>query len=67
MLKYAVLVQYSDADRCYVARVPQLKGCVAHGDTPAEALEEILVAQELWIESAMIVGHEIPEPTPITV
>jgi len=63
MLKYAVVIQYSDEDQCYVAQVPQLEGCMAHGDTPERAFREITIAQELWLEVAREDGDPIPEPT----
>jgi predicted RNase H-like HicB family nuclease len=49
-------------DNIYVANVPELKGCMAHGDTQAEALKEIQTVIELWLETAKEVGEHIPEP-----
>ena len=62
MERYSVVIKYCNVDNIYVASVPELKGCMAHGKTQAEALEEIQVAIELWIESAKEVGAYIPEP-----
>ena len=62
MLKYRIVIQYSDEDECYVASVPDLRGCMAHGATPEQAMKEILVAQELWIETAIEDGQQLPEP-----
>ena len=59
---YSVFIQYDIGDDIYIASVPELKGCMAHGDTPEKALKEIAVAQKLWIESAAKHGEKVPEP-----
>ena len=53
---------YSAEDRCYIADVPDLKYCSAHGATPEEALSEVLVAQSAWIESAKASRKVVPRP-----
>ena len=63
MFEYAIVIQYDKRDNIYVASVPQLRGCMAHGATPEEALREIAIAQELWLEVAAEDGDPIPEPT----
>ena len=67
MLKYSVLIQYDNIDNIYVARIPELQGCIAHGTTQSKALKEIKTAMELWIETAKEVGEPIPEPSYIPV
>ena len=62
MLKYSVTIQYDSRDNIFVAKIPELSGCMAHGDTYAQAMEEIQIAMELWLECAKEVGKEIPEP-----
>ena len=62
MLKYSILVQYDERDNIYVASVPELQGCMAHGDTPEDAMREIQIALELWLETADEVGENIPNP-----
>ena len=62
MRKYSVIIKYCNIDNIYIASIPELRGCMAHGDTQAEALEEIQIAMELWIETAKEVGEYIPEP-----
>ena len=52
---------YADDER-WVADVPDLKGCSAHGATPGEAMAEAQIAIELWIETATERGIPIPEP-----
>ena len=46
----------------FVARASELPGCMAHGDTPAAALESCFEAIDLWLETALEHGREIPEP-----
>jgi predicted RNase H-like HicB family nuclease len=63
MKDYHINVFYSDEDECYVADVPDLEGCSAFGDSPEEALREVLVARRLWLEVAREFGRPIPPPT----
>ena len=46
----------------WVAEIPELRGCVSHGSTPAEALESIEDAKGQWLATARDLGYEIPEP-----
>jgi predicted RNase H-like HicB family nuclease len=62
MDRYAFVVFWSDEDECWVADAPDLKSCSAFGDTPEEAVAELRVAMELWLEVAREHGHPIPEP-----
>jgi predicted RNase H-like HicB family nuclease len=63
MKDYHINIFYSDEDQGYIADIPDLKYCSAHGDTVEEALKEVLVAKELWIESAKTEGKLIPNPS----
>ena len=60
--KYSVLIQYDDIDNIYVASIPELRGCMAHGNTQEEAMKEIKVALELWLETAKESGLDAPSP-----
>jgi len=62
MLRYSILIQYDDRDGIYVASIPELQGCMAHGETQEDAIKEIQVALELWLETAAEVGISVPEP-----
>ncbi|MPZ69015.1 MAG: type II toxin-antitoxin system HicB family antitoxin [Actinobacteria bacterium] len=62
MRNYAINVFWSDEDECYIATVPDLKGCSAFGDTAEAAVREVEVAKRLWLEVAAEDGDEIPEP-----
>ncbi len=62
MYKYEVILYWSNEDNSYIAEVPELAGCMADGETMAEALENIHTVIEEWIETAQIMGKDIPEP-----
>jgi predicted RNase H-like HicB family nuclease len=52
MADYHINVFWSEEDGCYVADIPDLAFCSAFGDSPEEALRQVLVAKEAWLESA---------------
>lgn len=51
MSDHHINVFWSDEDGAYIADIPDLKFCSAHGDTPEEALREVLVAKKAWTEA----------------
>jgi predicted RNase H-like HicB family nuclease len=59
---YHVNVFYSEQDQGYVADIPDLEHCSAFGETPEEALREVLEAKQAWMEAAKEDGKPIPEP-----
>ena len=63
MKDYHINVFWSDDDQSYVADIPDLFPCAAFGDSPGEALAEVLVVKEAWLETARERGLPIPEPT----
>jgi antitoxin HicB len=46
----------------YAIKVNELPGCISQGTTSGEALTRIREAMEVWIESAIEDGQEVPEP-----
>jgi predicted RNase H-like HicB family nuclease len=60
--RYEVIIYWSDDDRAFVAEVPELPGCAAHGPTSEAALAEVQVAIDLWLETAREFGDPIPTP-----
>ncbi|MBB4860414.1 putative RNase H-like HicB family nuclease [Novosphingobium chloroacetimidivorans] len=58
---YHINVFWAADDGCWIADVPDLKPCSAHGDTAAEAVAEAEVAVALWLEIAAERGLPIPE------
>ncbi|MBC8043240.1 MAG: type II toxin-antitoxin system HicB family antitoxin [Rhizobacter sp.] len=63
MKDYHITIFYSGEDKGYIADVPDLKSCSAFGETPEEALAEVLIAKELWLEVAREKHKPIPSPT----
>ncbi len=62
MKDYHINVFYSQEDEGYIADIPDLKFCSAVGATPEEALREVLLAKEAWLEAARAEGKLIPPP-----
>jgi len=62
MDKYEIIVFWSDEDQAYVADVPELPGCMAHGESYESALANVKEAISLWIETAKEFGDPVPEP-----
>jgi predicted RNase H-like HicB family nuclease len=62
MLKYEMILYWSEPDSAFVVEVPELPGCMADGTTPQEALANVEVIANEWIESARLAGREIPQP-----
>ena len=60
--KFEVIIWWSDEDKCFVAEVPELAGCMAHGETPQAAPDSAQEAIQLWIDTAKEFGDPIPEP-----
>jgi predicted RNase H-like HicB family nuclease len=60
-LPYTITIR-KDHEGDFVARVQELPGCVAHGETESTAIEILRSVQKLWIEEALAAGNIIPEP-----
>ncbi len=60
--EYKVEIIFSPEDEAFVARVPELAGCATHGNTQEEALKNAHEAIEIYIESLLSSGKEIPTP-----
>lgn len=59
---YKIEVVYSGEDRAYVARVPSLRGCSAHGSTPEQAAAEARAAAVAMLQVMLDHGDPIPPP-----
>ncbi|MCY3768056.1 MAG: type II toxin-antitoxin system HicB family antitoxin [Gammaproteobacteria bacterium] len=62
MYKYEIILYWSNEDETFIAEVPELPGCMAHGDTWSKALSNAGDAIELWLDTAQEFGDPIPEP-----
>ena len=56
--KYEIVIHWSDEDQVYVAEVPELPGCIAHGDTRESALANASDAIQLQIDTAQEFGDQ---------
>lgn len=62
MLKYEIIIYWSNEDEAYIAEVPELPGCLADGASYQEVLENVNRIIEEWVETAKEIGRKIPEP-----
>jgi predicted RNase H-like HicB family nuclease len=62
MIRYEVIIYWSDEDQAFIAEVPELAGCAADGATYQEALANAEVIIQEWIETAKELKRPIPEP-----
>ena len=62
-MNYCIIMKYSAKENCYIVTVPDLPGCMADGNTPNEAYENIKIVMEEYIETAHMEGRKIPEPS----
>ena len=62
MIRYEVIIYWSEEDKAFIAGVPELPGCMADGATYQEALANAEIVIQEWIETARGLGRAIPEP-----
>ncbi|MBI4308930.1 MAG: type II toxin-antitoxin system HicB family antitoxin [Candidatus Omnitrophica bacterium] len=60
--KYEVIIYWSREDNAFIAEVPELPGCMADGRTYQEALENVGIIAQEWLETAKQNGRSIPKP-----
>ena len=62
MFKYEVIIYWSELDQSFIAEVPELAGCAADGETHQDALANVQVVIQEWMETATELGRDIPKP-----
>lgn len=62
MYKYEIIIYWSREDQVFIADVPELPGCMAHGETQEAALKNVHEAMQLWIDTAKEFSDPVPEP-----
>ena len=62
MSDYHINIFYSEEDGGYIADIPDLDACSAFGRTPEEALAELEIAKEAWLQAARETGKPVPPP-----
>ena len=60
--RFEISILWSNEDEAFIADVPELPGCKAHGSSQKEALEKAQEAIELWLDTAREFGNPLPEP-----
>ena len=63
MYKYEIVIYWSEEDKLFVAEVPELPGCMAHGESQEVALKNVNSAMALWIDTAKEDGRPVPPPS----
>jgi predicted RNase H-like HicB family nuclease len=61
-IKYELIVYWSEADDAFIVEVPELAGCMADGQSYAEAVANAEIIIQEWIETAKVLGRVIPTP-----
>lgn len=62
LIRYELIIYWSDEDQSFIAEIPELPGCMADGATYKEAVDNVEVVIQEWIETAKELGRPIPEP-----
>ncbi len=62
ILRYEIVLYWSEEDQAFIAEVPELPGCGADGETYQEALQNVEIIMQEWIETANDLGRPIPQP-----
>ena len=62
MAKYELIIYWSEEDDAFIADVPELPGCAADGATYGEAVANVEVVIDEWIQTATELGRPIPRP-----
>ena len=60
--RYEIVLYWSNEDQSYIAEVTELAGCAADGPTYEQALANVEVVIDQWIETARGLNRPIPEP-----
>ena len=60
--KYEIIMYWSNDDGVFIAEVPELPDCMADGATYQEALSNVAVIIDEWLETAKELGRAIPTP-----
>ncbi len=60
--KYEIIIYWSDEDNAFLAEAPELAGCMADGKTYIEAVQNVEIVIQEWIDAAVALNREIPTP-----
>ena len=60
--QYEMIIYWDKTDKIFVVDVPELSGCMAHGNSKKEAIENAENAVDFWIKTAKEDRVQIPNP-----
>ncbi len=60
--QYEMIIYWDNTDKIFVVDIPELPGCMAHGKSKKEALENAEKAVEFWLKTAEEDDAQIPDP-----
>lgn len=60
MYRYETIIFWSEDDQAFIAEVPELPGCIAHGTSQEAALSHAQEAIRHWIKTARESGDPVP-------
>lgn len=60
--KYEIIIYWSEDDNTFIAEVPELPGCMSDGETYIQAIGNVQIVIDEWIETAKNINRPIPEP-----
>ncbi len=59
---YEITIYWSEEDQAFIAEAPELAGCASDGVTRQEALANLEIVIDEWIETARELKRPIPQP-----
>ena len=62
MIKYELIIYWSEGDHAFIVEIPELPGCMADGETYELAVTNAQSVIKQWIETARELGRPIPQP-----
>jgi len=62
LIRYELIIYWSQEDEAFIVEVPELPGCTADGSSYKEAVDNAEVVIQEWIETAKELGRPIPQP-----
>jgi len=62
MVRYEMIIYWSEKDKAFIVEVPELSGCMADGESYEEALANAQIVIQEWIETAKELDRPVPKP-----
>ena len=62
MIRYELIIYWSQEDEAFIVEVPKLPGCMADGPTYHAAVDNVEDIINEWIETARDLDRPVPEP-----